>query len=159
MQPNYHLSSIIYHLSSIIYHLSSIIYHLSSIIYHLSSIIYHLSSIIYHLSSIIYHLSSIIYHLSSIIYHLSSNKLSLDIDKTNYIIFHSLSVNLPHVKRVKFVKFLGLLVDENLSWKFHLSELSKKLARTYGMFFKIRNLLPLDVLICLYNDLFLSFLQ
>ena len=27
------------------------------------------------------------------------------------------------------------------------------------MFFKIRNLLPLDVLICLYNALFLSFLQ
>ena len=27
------------------------------------------------------------------------------------------------------------------------------------MFFKIRSLLPLDVLLCLYNDLFLSFLQ
>ena len=27
------------------------------------------------------------------------------------------------------------------------------------MFFKIRNLLPLDVLVCLYNTLFLSFLQ
>ena len=27
------------------------------------------------------------------------------------------------------------------------------------MFFKIRNLLPLDVLVCLYNALFLSFLQ
>ena len=27
------------------------------------------------------------------------------------------------------------------------------------MFFKIRNLLPLDVLLCLYNALFLSFLQ
>ena len=50
-------------------------------------------------------------------------------------------------------------MDEHLSWKFHLSELSKKLARTCGMFFKIRNLLPLDVLICLYNALFLPFLQ
>ena len=51
-----------------------------------------------------------------------------------------------HFKRVKFVKFFGLLLDEHLSWKYHLSELSKKLARTCGMFFKIRNLLPLDVL-------------
>ena len=50
-------------------------------------------------------------------------------------------------------------MDEHLSWKYHLSELSKKLARTCGMFFKIRNLLPLDVLVCLYNALFLSFLQ
>ena len=100
---------------------------------------------------------------------LDANKLSLNMDKTNYIIFHSFSRNVPseftikigkkHVKRVKFVKFLGLLLDEHLSWKYHLSELSKKLARTCGIFFKIRNLLPLDVLLCLYNALFLSFLQ
>ena len=100
---------------------------------------------------------------------LDANKLSLNIDKTNYIIFHSSSRNVPsdstikigkkHIKRVKFVKFLGLLLDEHLSWKYHLSELSKKLARTCGIFFKIRNLLPLDVLLCLYNALFLSFLQ
>ena len=100
---------------------------------------------------------------------LDANKLSLNIDKTNCIIFHSSSVNIPsdsiikigkkHVKRIKFVKFLGLLLDEHLSWKYHLSELSKKLARTCGIFFKIRNSLPLDVLLCLYNALFMSFLQ
>ena len=100
---------------------------------------------------------------------LDSNKLPLNIDKRNYIIFHSSSINVSsgsdikignkHIKRVKFIKFLGLLLDEHLSWKYHLSELSKKLARTCGMFFKIRNLLPLDVLICLYNALSLSSLQ
>ena len=98
-----------------------------------------------------------------------ANKLSLNIDKTNYIIFHSSSVKVPtdsdikigkkDIKRIKFVKFLGLLLDEHLSWRYRLSELSKKLARTCGMFFRIRNLLPLDVLLCLYNALFLSFLQ
>ena len=77
---------------------------------------------------------------------LDANKLSLNIDKTNYIIFHSSSVKVPSdpvikmgkksIKRVKFVKFLGLLLDEHLSWKYHLSELSKKLARTCGMFFQ-----------------------
>ena len=100
---------------------------------------------------------------------LDANKLSLNIDKTNFIIFHSSSSSVPsdavvkigkkHIKRVKFVKFVGLLLDEHLSWKYHLSELSKKLARTCGIFFRIRNLLPLDVLLCLYNALFLSFLQ
>ena len=64
---------------------------------------------------------------------LDANKLSLNIDKTNYIIFHSSSVKVPsdsdikigkkHIKRVKFVKFLGLLLDEHLSWRYHLSEL------------------------------------
>ena len=53
---------------------------------------------------------------------LGANELSLNIDRTNYIIFHSSSVHIPpcsdikigkkHVKRVKFDKFLGLLVDE-----------------------------------------------
>ena len=66
---------------------------------------------------------------------LDANKLSLNVDKTHYIIFHSSFVNVPsgsdikigktHIKRVKFVKFLGLLLDEHLSWKYHLSELSK----------------------------------
>ena len=100
---------------------------------------------------------------------LDANKLSLNIDKTNYIIFQSSPSNIPchpnikigkrHIRRVKFVKFLGLLLDEHLTCKYHLSELSKKLARTCGMFFRIRHLLPLDVLICLYNALFVSFLQ
>ena len=78
---------------------------------------------------------------------LDSDKLSLNIDKTNYIIFHSSSINVSsgsdirigknHIKRVKFVKFLGLLLDEHLSWKYHLSELSKQLATTCGMFSKL----------------------
>ena len=38
-------------------------------------------------------------------------------------------------------------------------ELSKKLARICGVFFKVRPFLPLNVLICLYNSLFSSFLQ
>ena len=40
-----------------------------------------------------------------------------------------------------------------------MSELSKKLARTCGIFFKIRHLLPTNVLVSLYNSLFSSFLQ
>ena len=102
---------------------------------------------------------------------LDVNKLSLDIDKTNFIFMifkspqHSSAEtgnikigNLP-VKRTCYVKFLGVLLDENLSWKYHTTELSKKLARTCGMFFKIRHFLPVDVLICLYNSLFSPFIQ
>ena len=84
---------------------------------------------------------------------LNLNKLSLNISKTNYIIFHSTTIKIPedtsitigrkHLTKAKYVKFLGLLLDENLSWKFRLSKLSKKLARTCGIFFKIRSLLPI----------------
>ena len=40
-----------------------------------------------------------------------------------------------------------------------MTELSKKLAHTCGMFFKVRHFLPINVLICLYNSLFSPFLQ
>ena len=100
---------------------------------------------------------------------LDVNKLSLNIDKTNFIIFKSpqhfssdiikIKIgNLP-VKKTGYVKFLGVLLDENLSWKYHLIELSKKLARFCCMFFKVRHFLPIDVLICLYNSLFSPCLQ
>ena len=100
---------------------------------------------------------------------IDANLLSLNISKTNYIIFHSPAMPIPtdivikigreHVTRSNYVKFLGMLLDENLSWKFHLFELSKKLARTCGILFKIRDLLPTNTLINVYNSLFMSFLQ
>ena len=100
---------------------------------------------------------------------LDANKLALNIEKTNFVIFHSpqnsldktvkIKIGKEHVNQAKYVKFLGLLLDENLNWKYHLSELSKKLARTSGIFFKIRHLLPTSVLVSLYYSLFASFLQ
>ena len=100
---------------------------------------------------------------------LDANKLALNADKTNFVIFHSPQNSLndtviikfgnQYVKQAKNVKFLGLLLDENLSWKYHLSKLNKKLSRTCGVFFKVRHLLPTTVLISLYNSLFSSFLQ
>ena len=53
------------------------------------------------------------------------------------------------------VKFTGVLLDAHLSWKLHSTELSKKLARTVGIFYKIRHLFPLETL----KFLFFSQLQ
>ena len=67
---------------------------------------------------------------------LDANKLSLKYNnKTNFVIFHSAQNSLNHSinikignqydKQAKYVKFLGLLLGENLSWEYHISELSK----------------------------------
>ena len=100
---------------------------------------------------------------------LHSNRLSLNISKTNYIIFHSsassvltdisIKIGKKQISRVKYIKFLGVLLDEHLDARYHIAELSKKLARTCGIFFRIRYLLPTATLITLYNALFMSFLQ
>ena len=54
------------------------------------------------------------------------------------------------------VKFLGLLLDSGLSLKHHIDELSKKVARTIDIFYKVRHPIPLDTLKILYYSLFYS---
>ena len=52
------------------------------------------------------------------------------------------------------MKFLGILLDKTLSWRSHLIELSRKLARLAGIFYKLRHYVPLDTLISIYYALF-----
>ena len=100
---------------------------------------------------------------------LDSNRLSLNISKTGYIIFRSSASSVPtdisikigkkQISRVKYIKFPGVFLDEHFDGRYHIAKLSKKLARTCGIFFRIRYLLPIATLITLYNALFMSFLQ
>ena len=71
---------------------------------------------------------------------LDANQLALNIDKTNFVIVHSPQKKIAGQIIIKFmkkkiqwkisVKFLGVLLDSNLRWKSHITELSKKLSRT-----------------------------
>ena len=54
---------------------------------------------------------------------------------------------------------LGLIVDSTLSWKPHVTELSKTLANSVGIFFKIRHYLTLETLKLLYYSLFYCFIS
>ena len=49
-------------------------------------------------------------------------------------------------------------MDENVSWKFHINELSKKLSRTVGIFYKIRHFYPSNILRILHYFIFVLFL-
>ena len=61
------------------------------------------------------------------------------------------------ISQVDYVKYLGILINATLTWKHHITELSKKLTRTTGIFFKIRNFVTPDTLKLLYYSLFCSF--
>lgn len=77
----------------------------------------------------------------------NTNELLLNVQKTNLVVFHSsqnnktLNLNVHSngetIERQKHVKFLGLELDENLSWEMQCKILSSKL-NTYN--FLIRNL-------------------
>ena len=99
---------------------------------------------------------------------LEANKLALNIENTNFVVFRSLAKKLSEPIILKFgrkkitcanhVKFLGVLLDETLSWRSHLVELSRKLARSVGIFYKLKHYVPLDALIFIYYALVYLFL-
>ena len=76
---------------------------------------------------------------------LEANRLTLNISATK--------------NRVQSIEYLGILVDGALSWKPQITELSKKLARTTGIFYKIRHYVSSETLKLLYYSLFYSFLS
>ena len=99
---------------------------------------------------------------------LCANRLSLNVAKTDFIIFRPIRTDLEdrivlELNNTKIfestkIKYLGLILDSRLSWKFHISELTKKLSRSVGMLFKIREYTPKSVLVSLYHSLFNSHL-
>ena len=63
--------------------------------------------------------------LSKLYVWFSVNKLSLNLDKTNYILFRNrppdislnLHINNVNVPQVQFTKFVGIIIDEQINWK------------------------------------------
>ena len=97
-----------------------------------------------------------------------SNKLSLNLKKTNYMLLGTrnktnqckdkfrLSIDDSEVKEVSTFKFLGITVDQNLTWKNHVDDLAKKYSRSIGILYKVKQFLPESALLSLYYTLFLS---
>ena len=75
---------------------------------------------------------------------LSINKLSLNLSKTNYMIFCnskypniSLCMNAAEIERERetVTTFLGVLVDEKLDWKPYISSLRGKLSKCHAIIY------------------------
>ena len=80
------------------------------------------------------------------------NRLTLNFEKSHFIIYHSKNRRIGHdydhlkvgnrtIKRVKFVEYLGVTIDENLSWEKHVNKLRANLTKFYGVFYNIRGIL------------------
>lgn len=93
------------------------------------------------------------------------NKLSINISKTFYIVFTTNSRKLTNydmkitldnknISKVESIKFLGIYIDQFVNFKKHIDELYKKLSKVVGLFYRIRNMLPLDALLHIYRSLF-----
>ena len=95
---------------------------------------------------------------------LEINKLSLNIGKTKYMTFHPhqkditdliprLNMNGIEIEKVETFDFLGVTLDEYLTWKSHTDKMAIKLSKYSGIINKLKNYLPLHILKALYNSL------
>ena len=100
--------------------------------------------------------------LNKVIFWLKVNKLSLNINKTKYMIFY------PHQKKpskpqivldnceiecVDEFNFLGITFDKHMNWKSHINKIANKLSRYIGILNKLKRILPLNIKLTLYNSL------
>ena len=100
---------------------------------------------------------------------LKANKISLNASKTEMLIFrhpnkkinYELKIKLDGKKILpsKYVKYLGILIDEHLNWSFHSSFLASKLSRANGMLSKIRHYVNNNTLRTIYFGIFESILN
>ena len=96
------------------------------------------------------------------------NKLSLNSEKTKAMAFHTkqkriktpkIMIENNYIEFVKEFNYLGIIFDSNLSWKAHTTHIVKKIARTNGIMSKLKNTLPQNILLLLYNSLILPYLN
>ena len=95
------------------------------------------------------------------------NKLSLNVAKTNYILFgnyrHEQHVALRikdiNIERVEATKFLGVIIDESLSWNNHINSVKSKLAKVSSVIYKVSHCIDRSSMHTLYCSLFLPYIM
>ena len=100
------------------------------------------------------------------------NKLSLNVKKTKFSLFHSvrkkslipdelpvLKIDNTDITRDNVTKFLGILIDENLTWKPQIANTLTKVSKIIGIFYKSRNMLNKHLLKQLYFSFIHSYLN
>ena len=85
---------------------------------------------------------------------LNANKISLNIQKTELVIFkqkrkildHKINIKLNRLSPTPSAKNLEIKIDENLNWHHHINHIAAKLNCVNALLFKIRNYVNQKVL-------------
>ena len=95
------------------------------------------------------------------------NKLSLNVAKTNFMIFgnnrfeenYMISINGMNINRVYVTKFLGVHIDSKLNWNEHISVIKTKVAKNVSIMNRVKHCLINSALYSLYCTLILPYLS
>ena len=99
--------------------------------------------------------------LSHVFKWLVINRLSLSTSKNKFMVFHPYQeditgiipnrfINGIEIERVISFNFLGITLDENITWKPHIAATANKMFKYAGIFNKLKNYLPAYILRLLY---------
>ena len=105
--------------------------------------------------------STIESELQPVLNWLDTSKIKINFDKTKFIIFsYGKKYDLEYIElgdhqitRAASIKFLGIVIDENLNFRSHADALSNKVSRVNGILFRLNNILPPESLNLLYSAL------
>ena len=94
-------------------------------------------------------------------------KLSLNVNKTSFMIFGKkrnvpgicITINQEDIERVYKQKFLGVIIDDKLSWKTQIRLVKSKLAKATSIIYKSRCLLDVKSRSLLYVSLFMPYID
>jgi hypothetical protein len=98
------------------------------------------------------------------------NKLSLNTNKTNCIIFHAqnkilpdtkypLKINNKNINEVDCIKFLGIYIDNKLTWKIHMTNKANQILKVTSILARLKHFLPINILKTIYDSLILPHLN
>ena len=82
---------------------------------------------------------------------LKLNKLSLNAQKTKFMIFHrhqkqikdfNVCIDNTLIERVESFNSLGIMLNETLSWKSHIEMVGKKISKVTGILYRLRKIFP-----------------
>ena len=102
------------------------------------------------------------------------NKLTLNIKKSKLVIFRPPQRSLNYEIKLKvidystnissgleckeYVKYLGVLIDNHLSWKYHIDYIAVKISKIVGVICGLRHFVPFCTLRSIYQSLILPYL-
>ena len=105
--------------------------------------------------------------ISKLVNWLNANRLALNVSKTNFVIFSAsnkplkpVTILLNHqaIEQKESIKYLGALIDSKLTFKHHITAISKKISRATGMMYKLRPFVDKKILQMIYYTLVYPFL-
>lgn len=102
---------------------------------------------------------------------LDQNLLSLNIAKTKFInfsIYKTRNYNITEIniqntdyviRNTKKIKYLGVIIDENLKWQEHIIYITDKIRKLIRKFYMLRDILSTKTLLNVYNALVVSIIR